>query len=111
MKGQVLTDFVVKFSPKSDGKMVCHIKNHPWRVFVDGASSSMEVDAGIVIITPERIRLEHSFRLRFKASNNEAEYEALFAKLRALLGMGSRNVEVYSDSRLVVNQVQSNFEA
>ena len=111
MKGQVLADFVAKFSTKNDGKMVCRIKNHPWRVFVDGVSSAMEANAGIVIITPEGIRLEHSFRLRFKASNNEAKYEALLTGLRAVLGMGSRDVEVYLDSQLVVNQVQSNFEA
>ena len=107
MKGQVLADFVAKFSPKSDRKMVCHIENHPWRVFVDGASSAMGVGAGIVIITLEGIQLEHSFRLRFKAPKNEAEYEALLTGLRAVLGMGAQD----SDSRLVVNQVQVNFEA
>ena len=56
--------------------MVCHMENCSLRVFVDGASSAMGVGAGIVIITSEGIRLEHSFRLGFKASNNEAEYEA-----------------------------------
>ena len=111
MKGQVLADFVAKFSPKSDRKMVCHIENRPWRVFVDGASSAMGVGAGIVIITLEGIQLEHSFRLRFKASKNEAKYEALLTGLRAVLGMGAQDVEVYSNSRLVVNQVQGNFEA
>ena len=71
----------------------------------------MGADVGIVIITPERIQLEHSFRLRFKASNNEAKYKALLVKLRAVLEMGAWDVKVYSDSRLVVNQVQGNFEA
>ena len=65
----------------------------------------------IVIITPEGIRLEHSFRLGFRASNNEAEYEALLIGLRTVLGMGARDVEIYSDSRLVVSQVQGSFEA
>ena len=91
--------------------MVCHVKNHPWKVFVDGASSAMGAGAGIVIITPEGIRLEHSFRLGFKASNNEVEYEAFIAGLRTAFDMGARDVEVYSDSRLVVNQVQGSFEA
>ena len=78
---------------------------------MDGASSAMGAGVGIVIITPEGIRLEHSFRLKFKASNNEAEYEALIAGLRTVFDMGARDVEIYSDSRLVVNQVQSSFEA
>ena len=91
--------------------MVCQVENRSWRVFVDGASSAMGADAEIVIITPEGIRLEHSFRLGFKASNNEAKYEALIAELKTALDLGARNVEVYLDSRLVVNQVQGSFEA
>ena len=78
---------------------------------MDGASSAMGARAEIVIITPEGIRLEHSFRLGFRASNNEAEYEALLAKLRAILDIGAREVEIYSNSWLVVSQVQGSFEA
>ena len=78
---------------------------------MDGASSAIRAGVGIVIIIPEGIRLEHSFRLGFKASNNEAEYEALIVGLRTVLGMGVWDVEIYSDSRLVVNQVQGSFEA
>ena len=65
VKGQVLANFVAKFSAKNNMEMVCHVENRSWRVFVDGASSTMGVGAGIVIITPEGIRLEHSFRLGF----------------------------------------------
>ena len=111
MKGQVLVDFVAEFSPKNNTEMVCHVENRSWRVFVDGASSAMGAGAKIVIITPEGIRLEHSFRLGFKASNNEAEYEALIVELKTFLDLGARDVEVYSDLRLVVNQVQGSFEA
>nr|XP_023906600.1 uncharacterized protein LOC112018320 [Quercus suber] len=45
------------------------------------------------------------------ASNNEAEYEAFLAGLRAASSLGAREIELYSDSRLVVNQVQGSFEA
>ena len=65
---------------------------------MDGALSAMGAGAGIVIITLEGIRLEHSFRLGFKASNNEAEYEALIAGLKIALDLGAQDVEVYSDS-------------
>ena len=54
--------------------MVCHVECCSWRVIVDGASSAMGAGAGIVIVTLEGIRLEHSFILGFRASNNEAEY-------------------------------------
>ena len=83
--------------------MVFHVKVHPWKVFMDGASSVLGAGTGILIITPEGIRLEHSFRFGFRASNNEAEYEALPPGLRVVLYLGAQEVEVYSDSWLVVN--------
>ena len=91
--------------------MVCPVEVIPWKVFVDGAFSALGVEAGIVVITPEWIKLEHSFRLGFNASNNEAEYEALLARLRVVSDLGAKEVEVYSNSQLVVNQVQGSFEA
>ena len=89
IKGHVLADFVAEFSPKDGGKMICIVKNRSWKVFVDGASSDMRARVGIVVITPEGIRLEHSFRLRFKASNNEVEYEAFFVGLWTILCLGA----------------------
>ena len=78
---------------------------------MDGTSRAMEAGVKIVIIALEGIRLEHSFRMRFKASNNEAEYKALLVGLKTVLGIGARDIEAYSDSRMVVNQVQGSFEA
>ena len=86
-------------------EVICYVDCRPWKVFVDGASSAIRAGARIVIITPKGIRLEHSFKLGFKASNNEVEYEALLAGLKAVLGMGAREVEIHSDSQLVVSQV------
>ena len=104
MKGQVLTDFVTEFSPRGGGKeMVFPIEVILWKVFVDGASSALGAGAGIVVITLEGIKLEHSFRLSFKALNNEAKYEALLAGLRVVSDLGAKEVEVYSNSQLVVN--------
>lgn len=78
--------------------MVCCVETHPWKVFVDGASNALGAGAGIVIITLEGIKMEHSFRLGFRASNNETEYEALIVGLRVALDLGARDVEVYSDT-------------
>ena len=57
------------------------------------------------------IKLENSFRIGFRASNNKAQHEALLAGLRAVSDLGAREVEVYSDSRFVVNQVHRSFVA
>ena len=72
MKGQVLANFVAEFSPRDEREMVCQVGCRLWRVFGDGASSAMGAGVRIVIVTPEGIRLEYSFRLGFRASNNEA---------------------------------------
>ena len=83
--------------------MVFPIEVILWKVFVDGASSALGAGAGIVVITLEGIKLEHSFRLSFKALNNEAKYVALLAGLRVVSDLGAKEVEVYSNSQLVVN--------
>ena len=51
---------------------------------------------GLILVSPEKITIEKSLRLRFSAINNEVEYEAL------LMRMGRKVVEMFSDSRLVV---------
>ena len=50
--------------------------------------------------------MEYAIRIRFKATNNEAEYESLFAGLRVATKLGVESLNAFSDSQLVVNQVQ-----
>lgn len=61
--------------------------------------------------SPEGMRLEKSLRSDFRASNNKAEYEALIARLLATQKLGVEEVEMFLDSRLVVNQMDGSFEA
>ena len=90
---------------------LCHVETRLWKVFMDGASSVMGAGAGVVLVTPEGIRLERSFKLGFKTLNNEAKYKALLARLRVALGLEATNIEIYLDSRLVVSQVDGSFKA
>ena len=108
----MLADFIVEFTPCRGGlEVVCNVETQLWKVFVDDASNAKDVRVGIVIVSLEGVKLEHSLRLGFKASNNEVEYEALLAGLRATLSLEVANLEIYSDSRLVVSQVEGSFEA
>ena len=50
-------------------------------------------------------------RLGFSATNNEAEYEALLVGMTMVQKMGGKAVEIFSDLRLVVGQVQGELEA
>ena len=111
VKGQVLADFVVEFTSQRKLEIVCHVKARLWKVSVDSASNVMGAGVEVVLVTPEGIRLEHSFRLRFKASTNETEYEAVLAGLRVALDLGATNLVIYSNSWLVANQIEGSFEA
>ncbi|XP_075645518.1 uncharacterized protein LOC142616581 [Castanea sativa] len=110
VKGQVLADFIAEFTSRATS-ITGLVEVRPWRVFMDGMSNTAGAGARIVVITPDELKLEHLFRLGFRASNNEAKYEALLAGLRVVMDLGAREVKVYSDSLLVVSQVQGNFEA
>ena len=57
------------------------------------------------------IPIEHFLRLGFQALNNETEYEALLTRLRAMHKPEAFDLEIYSDSQLVVSQVEANFKA
>ena len=47
----------------------------------------------------------------FLATNNETEYEALMMGMTMVQRMGRKAVEMFSDSRLVVGQVNEELEA
>lgn len=112
VKGQVLTDFIAKFTLcKGCHGVVCSVEAWPWKVFIDGASNAMGAAVGIIVISPEGVKLEHSLRLGFKALNNEVEYEALLARLKVALSFEATNLEKHSNSQLVIIQVEGNFKA
>ena len=52
-----------------------------------------------------------ALKFEFKASNNEAEYEALIAGLNLTKKMKVESLEVYSDSQLIVCQVTDEYQA
>ena len=62
-------------------------------------------------MSPKRIIIQKSLRLDFLATNNEAKYEALLVGMAIVQKMGGKAVEIFSDSKLVVGQVQGKLEA
>ena len=51
---------------------------------------------GLVLISPKKITIEKSLRLRFSATNNEVEYEALLVRMATIQKMEGRTMEVFS---------------
>jgi len=82
-----------------------------WRVYVDGAANHRGSRVGLVLISPERIIIEKSLKLDFSTTNNEAEYEALLVGMTMVQKIGGNAMEIFSNSRLVIGQVQGKLEA
>jgi len=74
IKSQVLADFVVEFTSPAQ-----NVAPFVWLLSVDGSSNLKGSGAGIILESPGDVLIEQSQRFEFKASNNQAEYEALIA--------------------------------
>ena len=77
---------------------------------VDGSSNTHGSGARIVILTLEGVAVECAMRFDFKATNNQAEYEALLAGLRVCVALSADEIEIFSDSQVVVNQVLDEYQ-
>jgi ribonuclease HI len=81
------------------------------RLHVDGASRGNPGEAGFgVHVTDEAgAEVAELYGYLGKATNNVAEYEALLHGLRWVLAHGASRVEVYSDSELLVRQLEGRY--
>ena len=78
---------------------------------VDGATNAQESGANIILTSPEGIDIEYALRFGFRASNNEAEYEAIIVGLNLAHSMEVDQLEVCSNSQLVVKKIEDSYEA
>ncbi|XP_030936650.1 uncharacterized protein LOC115961886 [Quercus lobata] len=124
VKGQVLADLVAEFaepileggggSLSPDGKLINAITQQEpswWKAHVDSAANQRGSGVGLVLVSPEGITIEKSLRLGFSATNNEAEYEALLEGMSMIQKLGGKSANIFSDSRLIVGQVNGELEA
>ncbi|KAJ9560504.1 hypothetical protein OSB04_005664 [Centaurea solstitialis] len=117
IKSQALADFVAEFSPGIEEPSYDEISNvmihdnEPWTMHVDGASNARGSGLGVVLKSSHGGNIVYSIRCEFKTTNNEAEYEALIAGLDMAYNLGARWLHVRSDSLLVVNQINGEFQA
>uniref|UniRef100_A0A2N9H4Y6 Uncharacterized protein n=1 Tax=Fagus sylvatica TaxID=28930 RepID=A0A2N9H4Y6_FAGSY len=110
IKAQALADFIAEFTHpwEEEGEPE---QLEAWTVNIDGSSTKEMGGAGIILVSPEKDKFEYAIQLRFRATNNEAEYEALLAGLKLSKKMGVKNLTVKSDSQLVVGQIKGEYEA
>ncbi|KAK2425775.1 hypothetical protein QL285_024519 [Trifolium repens] len=105
IKSQVLADFILEMTspPEEEDKQ-------PWTLSVDGASNIKGNGAGVILEGPDGVLIEQSLRFAFKASNNQAEYEALIAGMKLAREMEVTDLRAKSDSQLVTNQVSGEYQ-
>ena len=112
IKGKVLADFVKEFTSTEPAENAQTMTDLPiWKLSVDGASNAQGSGAGLFLTSPEGIDIEYALRFGFQASNNEAEYEAVIAGLNLSHSLEVDQLEVCSDSQLVVRQIEDTYEA
>ena len=86
IQGQDYVDFVVELSSATTQ---LDRGDFLWVLFVDGFSNKQGSGAGIILEGPNGLLIEQDLRFAFKASNNQAEYEALVAGMLLDKKMGA----------------------
>ncbi|KAK4388170.1 hypothetical protein Sango_2423600 [Sesamum angolense] len=106
-EAQALADFVFEianlFQEESPTK-------ETWLLPMDGSATSQRSRASIVITSPQAQDMEFVVKYDFKASNNEAKYEALAMGMRMAHKTEARHFIAYSDSQLMVRQMDKTYK-
>jgi ribonuclease HI len=74
-------------------------------MYFDGSLKLEGGDVGVLFINPKEEELKYVFQILFEVSNNVTEYEALLHELQLAISLGIKQLLVYGDSLLVVQQV------
>ena len=127
IKGQAVAEFVAEFTyPTKALRVTTNVpstsEGHPmdddptdlsyvWSLRINSSSNVNRSGVGVVLESPTGEKVSYALRLEFPASKNKAEYEALMVGLRLAREMGIKQVKVYSDSQLVINQVNGDYQA
>ena len=112
VKWQILADFIMEFTPTESTEATQLTPDLLiWRLSVDETANAQGSGASLILTSPDGIDMEYALRFDFQASNNEAEYEAVIAGLNLAHSMEADQLEVSSDSQLVVKKIEDSYEA
>jgi ribonuclease HI len=82
-----------------------------WAVYVDGASRGNPgpAGAGAVLFDSKGEKRAEESRYLGETTNNVAEYQALLLGLELALNRGVKNLHIFADSQLVVQQIKGTY--
>ncbi|XP_074304558.1 uncharacterized protein LOC141639296 [Silene latifolia] len=119
VKGQAIADFFADHPVPAEWEISDDLPGEelfyvdvlpPWQMYFDGAARKDGAGAEVVFVTPQNHLMPYSFTLTQLCSNNMAEYQALILGLQMAIEIGVRDMDIYGDSKLVVNQVLGEYE-
>jgi ribonuclease HI len=65
----------------------------------------------VILESPEGDIIKRAIRLQYATTTNEAEYKALLTRLKLAKALGATELDICSDSQLIVGQVNGVYEA
>ena len=82
IKSQALADFVAEWTPTTPDETARAAEaSKPrwptWTMHFDGSKCESGAGAGVILTSPQGDKMKYVLRMKFRASNNKAEYEAL----------------------------------
>ncbi|RDY13740.1 Retrovirus-related Pol polyprotein from transposon 17.6, partial [Mucuna pruriens] len=106
VKAQVLVDFINELTPEDRPAG----DNGEWYLSVDGSTNQTRSGAGVILEGPEGVLIEQSLHFDFRASNNQAKYEALLVWMTLARDLEAKTLIAKSDSKLVIGQVNNEYQ-
>jgi hypothetical protein len=103
IKSQALVDFMAEW--RENQLPTPTERPEQWVMYFDGSLKLEGVGAGVLLISPKGKQLKYVLQIFWKVSNNEAEYEAQLHGLHLAMSLGIKQLLVYGDSAVVINQV------
>jgi ribonuclease HI len=79
-------------------------------MYFDRSLKLGEAGVGVLFISPEGKQLKYVLQILWQATNNKVEYEALIHGLRIATSLGIKQLLIYNDSAVVINQVNKDWD-
>ncbi|XP_074352736.1 uncharacterized protein LOC141691883 [Apium graveolens] len=117
IKAQALAEFVMECTFPEPQPLASHEiaqkEANPgtdcWKLYIDGTSTAERSGAGLILIIPEGFTIQEAITFIFKATNNQAEYEAFISGLKLAKSLGISKMIIYIDSQIVVKQTSGEY--
>jgi len=105
VKGQALADLITERLATP----IDMVGIRTWVLYFDGSVWDQGCGIGLQLISPKGTAFEFSIQLPDRYTNNETEYQAVLKGLQLLLEAGAEAVEIFGDSKVVINQLTKDY--